>query len=393
MSASLRIAVSGLAATYPFGGVFWDYLQYPMGFQRLGHDVLYVEDTGKWCYDPAGETFVESGERNVEKLAVHLRRLVPGMAGRWFYRDATGRDFGRPWPDVVEFCRTADLFLHVSASCLMRDEYCAARTVAFLDSDPLYTQVGLLRDEGEERLAWWKDRHQVFFTFGENVGRADCHVPTATIEWIPTRQPVVIDQFPSVAPAERRNVLTTVASWEPTEKGPVWDGATYSGKGTEFLRFLDLPGRSPLPIEVAMSGPAPREKLEAAGWKVVDARTVSGDPVAYRDYLGRSRAELGIAKNAYIASRSGWFSGRSACYLALGVPVLAQDTGFGRVLPTGEGLLSFSTPDEAAAALEALEAEYERHVRAARSIARQYFDAERVLKQLLEDAAASRSSG
>jgi hypothetical protein len=136
----LRIVVTGLAATYPLGGVFWDYLQYALGFTRLGHEVLYLEDTGKWCYDPNQFTFVESGARNAEYLARELPRLVPELGERWFFRDATGATWGWNWDRVVEFCRSADLFVHISASCRMREEYFAAARVAFIDSDPMYTQ-------------------------------------------------------------------------------------------------------------------------------------------------------------------------------------------------------------------------------------------------------------
>src|SRR5438552_1510938 len=117
MSSSLRIAVTGLAATYPFGGVFWDYLQYPLGLRRLGHDVLYIEDTGKWSYDPEGGTFVESGAQNAAFLAKQIAQLEPELSDRWFFRDATGQTYGRSWTQVAEFCRRADLFIHVSASC------------------------------------------------------------------------------------------------------------------------------------------------------------------------------------------------------------------------------------------------------------------------------------
>ena len=137
---SLRIVVTGLAATYPFGGVFWDYMQYLLGLFRLGHDVWYIEDTGKWCYDPQAATFVEDGSHNAQYLARQIELMEPGLRDRWFYRDTTGRTFGRTWEEIKCFCRSADLFLHISASCWMRDEYFAAQRVAFIDSDPMYTQ-------------------------------------------------------------------------------------------------------------------------------------------------------------------------------------------------------------------------------------------------------------
>lgn len=390
----LRIAVTGLAATYPFGGVFWDYLQYPLGLARLGHEVLYIEDTGKWCYDPAAGTFVAAGGGNAEYLAREIRALDPGLAERWFYRDAEGTVFGRSWAEVTDFCRGADLFLHISASCWMREEYFAAGCVAFIDSDPMYTQAsvpdylaGTVDDAARSRVEMLR-AHDVFFTFGENVGSNDCLVPAGLFDWVPTRQPIVLDCFAphEVEPGRRRPVLTTVASWEPSEHGPVVRGVKYTGKSTEFERVLDLPRRSVLPIELAMSGRAPAERLREHGWRMVDAYGVSRDPWVYRDYLARSAGEWSVAKNAYVASRSGWFSCRTACYLALGVPAVVQDTGFGCAIPAGTGVLAFNDLDGAAAAIERVAAEPEKQRRAARAIAAEYFDAEKVLGQLIERA-------
>jgi hypothetical protein len=393
----LRIAVTGLAATYPFGGVFWDYLQYPLGLHRLGHDVLYIEDTGRWVYDPAQQTFVGSGRNSAELLARRIGQLEPALAERWYFRDGDGDTFGRSAQTVAEFCRTADLFLHVSASCWMRDEYFAARRVAFIDSDPIYTQSavpayldGSVNPTSRQQLEMIR-RHHVHFTFAENIGQGDCQVPTELFNWIPTRQPIVLDCFEGAqqVPVERRRrVLTTVASWEPTEAGPAVNGVQYMGKSAEFRRFMQLPGRSKLPIEVAISGKSPREELTAAGWQLREGYEVSHDPWVYRRYLAESLAEWSVAKNAYVASRSGWFSCRTACYLALGVPAIVQDTGFTRFIPAGEGVLAFSTMDEAAGAIDRVTSDPGRHALAAREIAAEYFDSGKVLKRLIEEASA-----
>jgi hypothetical protein len=396
MTSGMRIAVTGLAATYPLGGVFWDYLQYALGLHRLGHEVLYIEDTGRWCYDPRGVTFIEDGTRNARWLARKLAALEPELADRWFFRDATGRTFGRAWPDVVRFCREADLFLNVSASCWMRDEYFATERVAFLDSDPVYTQAWVpayvadsATPEERSRIEMMR-RHDAFFTFGENIGAIDCAVPTELFDWMPTRQPVVLDLFWAATkpPSARRRVCTTVASWEPTEVGPTVSGVTYTGKSAEFERFIDLPARSALPLELAISGRPPLPRLRRSGWRLRDGFAVSYDPWVYLDYLASSTAEFSVAKNAYVAARTGWFSTRTACYLALGVPAVVQDTGFGRLIPTGEGLLTFATVDEAADAIERVASEPERHSRAARALARVYFDSDRVLTELLNRAFA-----
>ncbi len=396
MNSPLRIAITGLAATYPFGGVFWDYLQYPLGLRRLGHDVLYIEDTGKWCYDPTGNTFVEDGGRNAAYLARQIATLGPDLRDRWFFRDATGKTYGRSLNDVVGFCRSADLFLHISASCWMREEHLGAERVVFIDSDPMYTQASLLAGTPEEarvRVDWWQSHHDVFFTFGENIGAPDCTIPTGPFDWVPTRQPVVLDLFrdAAVPVSARRHVLTTVASWEPAEAAFVVDDIAYHGKSVEFDRLIDLPSRSTVPIELALSGPAPADRLRTEGWKLLDAYGVSRDPWVYRDYLADSLGEWSVAKNAYVASRSGWFSCRTACYLALGVPAVVQDTGFGSAIPTGEGILAFGTAEEAADAIELLASDPDRHAKAARAIAEEYFDSDKVLTRLIDEALSSRA--
>ncbi len=400
MGRPLRIVTTGLAATYPLGGVFWDYLQYPLGFQRMGHEVLYLEDTGRWCYDAAAQTFVENGAANAAFLAREIARLDPSLENRWFFRDSTGATFGRAWDDVVRFVAEADLFLHISASCWMRDEYWKAGVVAFIDSDPMYTQASVpgyvdgTASEDERTRVDMLLRHHVHFTFGENLGAEDCAVPTALFDWIPTRQPIVLACFEAASRpvATRRRALTTVASWEPHAKPLVVEGVRYFGKSAEFERFLDLPARSALPIEVALSGPAPRERLREHGFQLIDPASVSGDGWVYRDYLADSLGEWSVAKHAYAASRSGWFSCRSACYMALGVPVIVQDTGFGVAIPTGEGVLAFHTPFEAADAIARVAREPERQSAAALAIARSHFDSSRVLGELLTRALGPRAS-
>jgi hypothetical protein len=354
---------------------------------------LYLEDTGKWCYDPAARTFIADGARNAAAFARQLQAVNPVLADRWCYRDAGGKTYGLPWEDVVKFCRRADLFLNVSASCWLRAEHEIGGRTALIDSDPLYTQAALQTGTDREvceRWRWWSEHFDVFFTFGENIGSADCAVPTGPCRWLPTRQPVVLDCFrgAAVPVGQRRRVLTTVASWEPAEQGPVVAGTSYAGKSREWERFLDLPSRSVLPLEIAMSGPAPHEGLSAHGWRLRDGFEVSSGAATYRSYLAHSLGEWSVAKNAYVASRSGWFSCRSACYLALGVPVIVQDTGFSKWLPSGKGLLTFSTLAEASAAIARVADNPKEHVEAARAVAVEFFDSDKVLGRLVSAALA-----
>ena len=397
MSEKLRIVVTGLAATYPFGGVFWDYIQYLLGFKRLGHEVLYLEDTGQWCYDARQQTFVADGSANAAALARHLARLDEDLAGRWCYRDALGQVHGRDWDAAQAYCRQADVFVNISAACRMLDEYFDAGRTIFIDSDPMYTQASVpevARGEADALTARRVadiQRHDVFFTFGLNVGRADCRMPTALFDWRATVQPVLLDWFAgfAVPVAERRRVLTTVASWEPREDGPVVDGVAYRGKSVEFERFMELPGRSAWPLELALSGAFPAARLAEHGWRVVPALEVSRDPWVYARYLAEAAGEWSVAKNAYVAGRTGWFSCRSACYLAAGVPAIVQSTGFEHAIETGRGLLSFTTLEEAAEAIERVAADPDGHSAAARELARAHFAADRVLGGMLEQAFAS----
>jgi hypothetical protein len=353
---------------------------------------LYIEDTGKWCYEPTAGTFIEDGSRNAAFFAREIKALEPDLADRWFYRDAAGETYGRSWESVARFCADADLFIHISASCWMREEYFAAGKVAFIDSDPMYTQAsvpaylnGTIDDQARSRVDMLK-QHDVFFSFGENIGAANCKVPTGLFNWLPTRQPIVLECFDKarVPVSSRRKRMTTVASWEPKEQGPVVNGVSYGGKSIEFERFIDLPARTVLPLELAMSGRAPTDRLRRSGWKMRDGLAVSKDPWVYRDYLAHSTGEWSVAKNAYVASRSGWFSCRTACYLALGVPAVVQDTGFEKSIPSGEGIFAFNNAEQAAEAIAKVAADPSTHSAAARDIAFQYFDSRQVLNDMLD---------
>jgi len=385
----MRVVVTGLVATYPLGGVAWDYLAYVDGFRRLGCDVLYLEDTGQWLYDPQHRTFTDDATANVRYLVDALRTIGPAE-GAFSLRAPDGTHHGAGLQAVANFCRSADLFLNVSGCCWLRDEYRGATRTAYLDSDPGYTQSKLLAYERGYATA--DDRfsvalihqHDRFLTFAENIGQPGCAVPSCGLRWIPTRQPVVLERWPyHFAPGATK--FSTVMSWKTDISLPTIDGVRYGGKDVEFERFLDLPRRTRVPIEVAIAGAAPAARLRDHGWHVVSAPDRSATMESYRSYLGGARGEWSVAKNVYVALRTGWFSGRSAVYLALGKPVVVQDTGWPRYYPTGCGLIPFETVEQAAAALETVDGDYRRHSEAARAIAESEFAAEKVLHKLLVD--------
>jgi len=387
---SARVVVTGLVAAYPVGGVAWDYLQYVQGFRALGCEVHYLEDTGQWLYDPAAQTFTTEVTRNVRWLGDALARLDPALARAWALRAPDGTYHGLDEPAVARVCAAADLFLNLSGACWLREPYRAARVKAYVDTDPGYSQAkiaAVAAGLGDESMHFSVDlirRHDVFFTLGEEIGRPGCVIPTGGLTWHPTRQPIVLANWPVRAAPD--GAFTTVMSWKIEPTPPSLGGRIYGGKDVEFERFMDLPVRTPERLEVALSGAAPRPRIAAAGWHVVDGHAVSATMPAYRDYLAGSRGELSIAKNAYVALRSGWFSTRSAAYLACGKPVVVQETGFSAHVPPGPGLHPFTTAKEAVAALAAIRADYGRACRHARDIAETHFAAERVCARLLADA-------
>jgi hypothetical protein len=385
MTSSLRIIVSGLIAQYPLGGVTWDYFQYVLGLARLGHDVYYLEDTGQWPYNPHEAGVSKGCEFNVEYLSGLMARY--GLAGKWAYRFPwQSQWFGLSEVERIDVLRTADLLVNVSGVLERPEEYRQVRRLAFIDSDPVFTQVKVAR--GQDDFRTLIDLHDVHFSFGERLSAA---VPDTGHRWRPTRQPVVLSEWHPETPA--RAVFTTVMNWTSYNE-VVYNGRTYGQKDVEFMRFLELPNRvAPTVLELAVNEGktrrTPRALLAHKGWRVVDPAVVCPDLDSYRRYIEASRAEWSVAKNGYVVGQAGWFSCRSACYLAAGRPVVVQDTGFRSILPVGEGLLAFDTLEDAAAAIRDVEARYTRHAVAARAIAEKYFDASKVLTRLLEDALGS----
>lgn len=390
MHSSLRIVVSGLVGHHPLGGMTWHYVQYVLGLARLGHDVYYVEDTGKWPYDPTRGREVEDCSFAVGCVAQVMKRF--GLGDRWAYRcSSPARWFGLSDGARDEVLRTADLLVNVSGSLGTPEQYRRIPRLAYVDTDPVFTQIGITG--GRPGLRERVDVHDVHFSFGERL--AESGLSTGH-RWRPTRQPIVLDDWRPAAP--HRDVFTTVMNWKARSRPAMHGGRSYGQKDVEFGRFLELPARvAPIVIELAANAgrgrQAPRGELEARGWHVVDPEARCLDFDSYRRYIESSSAEWSVAKNGYVEGRAGWFSERSACYLAAGRPVVVQDTGFGGVLPTGEGLLPFSTLDEAVAAVREVAADHRRHAAAARGIAETYFASDRVLTALVEQAFASAAAG
>ena len=391
MPGGLRVIVSGYLGLLPAGGVAWDYVQYPRGFADLGCDTFYVEDTRLW------PVYATEDQTDAAPNARYLAGVMDafGLADRWAYRDeASGRTFGLSEAALAEVYRTADVFVNVSCSTPMRPEIERIPVRVLVDSDPMFTQIqletGALFTEGEAGLRALVDAHTHHVTFGENVGAPDCRMPAAGIDWVPTRQPVCLDRW-TPQPATSGGAWTTLMNWSAAP--PLgWQGETWGQKNVEFARVQDLPRQLDADLAVAVGqttgAPFPREAAEASGWRVLDPNAVAPDWQSYRGFLGASRGELSVAKETYVKARTGWFSCRSACYLAAGRPVVTQDTGWSRTVPHGLGLVPFDDAEGAAEAVRAIESDYAAHARGAREIAEAAFDARRVLADLLDAAGA-----
>ena len=387
-TARLRLVVMGILGQLPFAGVSWQVLHYLEGLRRLGHDVYYVEDTGAWSYDPHENTVTDDPRAPVRHIGQVLRSVA--LADRWAYRSPPpqGSVWGPVGDDLDRLFATADALINLTGSTALRDEHRAIPTRIYLETDPVAAQIE--REQGWAKAVDALDDHTCHFTFGENIGTPRCPLPTGGIAYHATRQPVVLDWWEPPSP-ERTSVpprFTTVASWKQS-RDVSWEGETYHwSKHREFEKVMSLPTVSPMKLELALASidDADRSRLRAHGWEVVDALGVSRSLDDYRAYILRSDGEFTVAKDQNVRFRSGWFSDRSACYLAAGKPVVTQDTGFADVLPVGRGLFAFGTIDDILAAFDDIAADYAGQSRAARAIAEEHFAAERVLTDLLTEA-------
>ncbi len=367
--------VSGMLAGVPRqGGATWAVLQYVLGLRRLGCDVVFVEPVAT-----AGGGLRESAAAG---YFTHVCEQF-GLEGRAALIDSdSSASLGLSRSELRDAADRADLLLNLSGVLADEDLLGRVPTRAFVDLDPGFTQLW----ESAEGIDLGFARHNRFVTIGQAIGSPDCPIPTCGRDWITTPQPVVLEQWP-LADGVATDALTSVGHWRAY--GSIEHGGVQYGQRAHSLRELvDLPTRSDASFLLAL-GIHPDETddlaaLHANGWQLADPDEVAGTPARYRDFVAGSWAELGVAKSGYVAAGCGWFSDRSACYLASGRPVIAQDTGFGPFVPAGEGLLAFRTTDEAAAGVEELQAGYERHRRVAREIAHDVFDSDRVLTRLLE---------
>ena len=382
----LKLVVLGMMGRCPFGGQTWLYLNWLRGLSRLGHEVYYVEDDTVWPYDPERNAVTDDCSYAVRHLERCMERI--GLDGRWAFRlaDRPGTCWGMPPEKLDELYRSCDALLNIVGATDLREEHLAAKLRVYLETDPVTAELRLANGDEHTRKAFAS--HDVIATYGENYGASDCGVPLNGVRYVKTRQPVDLDLWPmAFDPAAR--YFTTIGNYRNDGEDVEYGGNVYYwSKHHEWEKFIDLPRRTEQPFELAMmpDEEADRKRLRAHGWRLTSPFDMSLDIFgSYPDYFRRSRAEFTVAKDQNVRLRSGWFSERDACYLASGKPVIAQDTGFGKILPTGEGLFAYTTIEEALEAVAAVNSDYRRHCEAARAIAVDFFGAEQVAARLLSD--------
>ncbi|MGH7769896.1 MAG: hypothetical protein ACREQP_20805, partial [Candidatus Binatia bacterium] len=336
---SRRLIVVGTLASNPYAGMAWTHMQIAAGLRRLGHDVYYFETTSAWPYDPARNAAVNDSEYAVP----YLKRTAESfqLENRWAYRrsysDKEWLGLGRR--QAEELLAHADAVFNVAGATRFAEEGLKVGRLVYFGTDPGIHEIAYAKED--ENVWTIIEEHDECVTYGENIGLAGCSIPPLPRLRARTRQPVLLDLWRDGPPS--RQEFTTVGNWRQSGYDIDFENEIYYwSKHHEFLKFIDLPRRNCQSIELATGlgnlHAEERDLLECKGWKLADALALTVDPWRYRDYVRSSRGEFTVAKDLNVRLRSGWFSERSACYLAAGRPVITQDTGFGSVLPTGEGL-------------------------------------------------------
>jgi hypothetical protein len=376
------IAVAGALAQRPsIGGHTWVFLQYLLGFKRLGWDVLFLDQIAPdLCVDSQGSMVNPEGSTNARYLVDVMDAF--GLSQSFALMIEGQKDtVGLSRQAVTSRLRDAAFLLNVNGYLRDEDLLAAVPMRVYLDIDPGFTHMW--QDLG---LSSVFTGHDAYVTIGENLGKPFCPIPTCGIDWITTPQPVVLDQWPAVAPPASV-AFSSIATWRGAFAPLEYQGKTYGLRVHEFRKFADLPARTGEPFSLALdihpSEVRDLQLLRDGGWMLLDPRSIAGTPCRYRQFIQESGAEFMVSKTMYVETHSGWISDRSLCYLASGRPVLMQDTGIGELYPVGEGLLTFSDALEAAAGVEALARDYHMHAGRARELAETYFDSDRVLGRLL----------
>jgi hypothetical protein len=384
MPTPLTIVVGGYIVAYPLGGMTWHHLNYLLGLHNLGHEVWFLEDSGSYSYPYNPITWQSSadstyGREYLERTFAHYNLPLRYC----YYSEFEDKHYGLTKDQLNSLLSRADLLLCVSGVTPIRPSRPRPKRTAVIDTDPVFTQLRMRHDQ--DFLSYYKQFDRVA-TFGRLIGTPACPLPTHGFDWIPTNQPISLDHWP-VRPSPSKS-FTTIGKWEHTsDRNLEFNGKHYlSSKGVEWLKVLDLPKKVPWEMVLGMLAmPEPTAAQFAhSGWKIVDPAQATLTCPSYADFIANSAGEFTVAKEIYAGLPSGWFSDRSAAYLASGKPVVTQASGFDQWLPTEEGLFSFTNLDEAAAALNQIALNPAQHCAAARQIAQNYFDSRKVLPDLIQ---------
>jgi hypothetical protein len=381
-----KIVVFGILFWYPLAGVTYQFLHYLIGLRKLGYDPYYIEDSGRWIYDPRINDFSPDVAGNLDLVVPVLKQH--GFGDRWAFRGnyPDGKCYGLAEEQILQLYRDADAFLNVTGAQEIRDEHREIRRRVYVESDPFASQVKVAG--GDAGMIDMLAAHDTHFSFGENLGQPDCDTPIEKFRWLPTRQPVAVELWNNGAPAGGTN-YTTITTWHNKGKNLEWRGDTwYWTKDREFEQFLKLPQHRPgQTFELATSvGEDVQELLRVHGWLQRGSIEISRDADLYKRYIQESRGEFTVARDQYVRPNTGWFSDRTCCYLAAGRPVITQETGFSKFIPSGKGLFGFRTMDDILRAVDAIESDYAGNCRAARDVAAEYFEAEQVVGSLMSRA-------
>jgi hypothetical protein len=378
----MNIIVLGYIVRGPVGGLAWHHLQYVIGLANLGHNVYFFEDSDDYpsCYDPSRNLTDTNPDYGLAFTGEVFERI--GLGDKWVYHDAhSGEWLGPAAENWSALCESADLLLNISGVNPLRPWFLSIPERALIDTDPVFTQVRHLSDQSAHQQA---GKHTAFFSFGENILSGNCSIPLDGFPWLPTRQPIALEAWP-VTDGPDTGVFTTVMQWD-SYKPVQYMGTLYGMKSESLTPFMNLPAYTESRLELCLGSPnAPKNLLRKKGWLLSDPMKITRDPWSYRRYIQSSKGEFTIAKQGYVVSRSGWFSERSAAYLASGRPVVTQDTGFSEWLKTGSGILAFNNIEEAEECLADVSSHYKHHSRAARDVAEKYFDSSIVLQKLMDD--------
>ncbi len=382
----LQLVILGMMGRSPFGGQAWLYLNWLSGFNSLGHDVWYVEDDTVWPYDPLQNTVTDDCSYAVHHISRCMEHI--DLPNKWAFRlaDREGACWGLSEPELRELYGSCDALLNIVGATDLREEHLSSRLRVYVQSDPVISELRLARGDLHTKSAF--NNHDTIFTYGENYGAEDCGVPLNGIEYKKTRQPIDLTKWPMTYNPDA-SYFTTIGNYRQIGEDIEYNGKIYRwSKHHEWEKFIDLPKRTSQKFEVALkiTDPVDHNMLEENGWKVISPFEMSLDIFgSYMNFIRGSRAEWTVAKDQNVNLRSGWFSERDACYLASGKPVVAQDTGFSKFIPTGNGLFAFNTIEESLDAIEKINDSYAMHCKAAREIAEEYFDSRKIASRLLKD--------